>query len=210
MAFFVGTDVGGTFTDLWVADAQGEARVFKTPTTPDVIGGVVNAIEIAAQSHGLDFGAFCSRIKRFGHGNTVSLNALLTGRAAKTAVVTTHGFGDTLEIGRMRRQTAGLSDTEVTDYFLHNRHPPIIPRHLVIEVNERIDANGNIIAPLDEPHAREAIRALGHKGVEAVAICTLWSTANPVHELRLKAIVEQELPVVFLSVSHEISSVVGE
>src|SRR4029453_9104028 len=128
MSFFVGTDVGGTFTDLWVADGSGEARVFKAPTTADVMGGVIAALELAAQSYGLDFGDFCTRIKRFGHGTTVSLNALLTGRAASTAIVTTLGFGDTLEIGRMRRQTAGLSDTEVTDYFLNNRHLPIIPR----------------------------------------------------------------------------------
>ena len=92
MAFFVGTDVGGTFTDLWVADASGEARVFKSPTTADVMGGVVNALELAAQSYDLYFGAFCERIERFGHGTTVSLNALLTGRAAKAALVTTKGL----------------------------------------------------------------------------------------------------------------------
>src|SRR5215813_682435 len=173
MAFFVGTDVGGTFTDLWVADAAGEARVIKTSTTGDVMGGVLNALNLAAQSYGLEFGAFCERIVRFGHGTTVSLNALLTGRAAKTAIVTTRGFGDTLEIGRMRRQTAGLSDTEVTDYFLHNRHPAIIPRERIIEVAERIDANGTVVAPLDERDAREQVRALGRDGIEAVAICTL-------------------------------------
>lgn len=210
MTFFVGTDVGGTFTDLWVADAIGEARVFKTPTTADVMGGVIAALELAARSYGLGFGAFCSRIRRFGHGTTVSLNALLTGRAAKTAIVTTLGFGDTLEIGRMRRQTAGLSDAEVTDYFLHNRHLPIVARQLVVEVRERIDANGNVVAPLDETQARDELRALKPQGIEAVAICTLWSTANPVHELRLKELVQQELPGVFLTVSHEISSVVGE
>src|SRR5215813_8887528 len=210
MAFFVGTDVGGTFTDLWVADATGEARVFKTSTTGDVMGGVLNALNLAAQSYRLEFGAFCARIERFGHGTTVSLNALLTGRAARTAVVTTAGFGDTLEIGRMRRQTAGLSDTEVTDYFLHNRYPPIIPRGRIIEVSERIDANGKIVAPLDEVDARNQLRALSREGIEAVAICTLWSTANPVHELCLKEIVAEELPGAFLCLSHEISSVVGE
>ncbi len=165
---------------------------------------------LAARSYGLDFDDFCARIKRFGHGTTVSLNALLTGRAARTAIVTTLGFGDTLEIGRMRRQTAGLSDTEVTDYFLHNRHLPIVPRERIVEVRERIDANGTIIAPLDEAQAREALRALKGCGIEAIAICTLWSTANPVHELRLKELVEAELPGVFLTLSHQISSVVGE
>jgi N-methylhydantoinase A len=210
MSFFVGTDVGGTFTDLWVANGSGEARVFKAPTTADVMGGVIAALELAARSYDLDFGDFCTRIKRFGHGTTVSLNALLTGRAARTAIVTTLGFGDTLEIGRMRRQTAGLSDTEVTDYFLHNRHLPIVPRERIVEVRERVDANGTIVAPLDEAQAREALRALKDDGIEAIAICTLWSTANPAHELRLKELVEAELPGVFLTLSHQISSVVGE
>ncbi len=81
--------------------------MFKAPTTADVMGGVIAALELAARSYGLGFGDFCTRIKRFGHGTTVSLNALLTGRAARTAIVTTLGFGDTLEIGRMRRQTCG-------------------------------------------------------------------------------------------------------
>ena len=119
----------------------------------------------------------------------MSLNALLTGRAAKAGIVTTHGFGDTLEIGRMRRQTSGLSETEVTDYFLHNRYLPIVPRDLIVEVIERIDANGTVIAPLDEAQARGELRALKAKGVEALAICTLWSTANPVHERRLAELV---------------------
>src|SRR5262249_45860791 len=89
MAFFVATDVGGTFTHLCVADATAATRVFKTSTTGDVMGGVLNALNLAAQSYRLEFGAFCARIERFGHGTTVSLNALLTGRAARTAVVTT-------------------------------------------------------------------------------------------------------------------------
>src|SRR4051812_39905142 len=194
LAFFVGTDVGGTFTDLWAADRSGEARVFKPPTTADVMGGVVNVVRIAAEAYRLPFPEFCAAIARFGHGTTVSLNALLTGRAAKTAVVTTQGFGDTLEIGRMRRQCAGLSESEVTDYFLHNRHLPIVPRELVAEVVERIDANGRIVAALDEVQARGQLRALKDKAVEAVAICTLWSPANPIHELRLKQLVVEELP----------------
>ncbi len=210
MPFFVGTDVGGTFTDLWVADGRGETRVFKSPTTADVMGGVIDVVRLAAEAYGLSFEQFCKQIVRFGHGTTVSLNALLTGRAAKAGIVTTHGFGDTLEIGRMRRQTSGLSETEVTDYFLHNRYLPIVPRDLIVEVIERIDANGTVIAPLDEAQARGELRALKAKGVEALAICTLWSTANPVHERRLAALAAEELPGAFTTLSHEISSVVGE
>jgi N-methylhydantoinase A len=210
MAFFIGTDVGGTFTDLWVAAGDGRVRVFKSPTTSDVLGGVIDAMKLAAQSYALDFSAFCSGIERFGHGTTVGLNALLTGNAARTAILTTRGFGDTLEIGRLRRQTSGMNELEMTDAYLRNRLPPLVPRRLVVELDERIDVNGAVITPLDEAQARDAMRALKRDGIEAIAICTLWSIRNPVHELRLREIAAEELPKAFVSLSHEIAPNVGE
>ena len=210
MGFFIGTDVGGTFTDLWVAGSGGDTRVFKSPTTPDVLGGVVDSIEMAAESYGLTFKRFCEQIERFGHGTTVGLNALLTGSAAKTAILTTRGFGDTLEIGRLRRQTSGMNETEYTDAYLRNQFAPLVPRSLVVEIDERIDVSGAVITPLDEQQARGELRKLGPQGVEAVAVCTLWSTYNPVHEKRLRELAREELPGAFISVSHEISPAVGE
>jgi N-methylhydantoinase A len=210
MKFFIGTDVGGTFTDLWVADDSGRSQVIKSPTTGDVLGGVINAVTLAAQAYGLSLEAFCASIEKFGHGTTVGLNALLTGRAAKTAIVTTAGFADTLEIGRIRRQTSGLSEAEVTDFFKHDRFRPLVPRDLIVEVAERIDANGRVLIPLDERDAREKLRRLKAETVESVAVCTLWSTANPAHELRLRTLIEEELGDVFVSLSHVISPSVGE
>lgn len=210
MTFFIGTDVGGTFTDLWVADAAGNSQVFKSPTTADRLGGVISAVQLAADFHGLSLNDFCAGIEKFGHGTTVGLNALLTGRAARTGIITTLGFADTLEIGRIRRQTSGLSEAEVTDFFLHNRFAPLVPRNLIVEVRERVDANGRVVVPLDDTDARTAIRALKAMDVRAVAICTLWSTVNPAHERRLKELVTEELGDVFVSLSHEISPVIGE
>ena len=210
MGFFVGTDVGGTFTDLWIAEENAGVRVFKTPTTSDVLGGVIEGLRMAAADCGLSFEDFCARIERFGHGTTVGLNALLTGNAAKTAVLSTRGFADTLEIGRMRRQTSGLNEIEVTDSYLRNRHPPLVPRRLIFEIDERIDANGAVIRPLDEAQARAVIAGLAYGDVEAVAVCTLFSTVNPVHEKRLRELLAQMLPGVFISLSHEISPNVGE
>jgi len=210
MGFFVGTDVGGTFTDLWVCANDGRARVFKAPTTKDVLGGLSEAIRIAAESYGLSFADFCAQIERFGHGTTIGLNALLTGSAARTAVLTTRGFGDTLEIARMRRQTAGMSEVEYTDAFLRNRFGPLVPRHQVVEIDERIDATGAVISPLDETQARRALRELKASGIEAIAVCTLWSTQNPAHEKRLGELVREELPEAFVSLSHEVSPAVGE
>jgi N-methylhydantoinase A len=210
MGYFIGTDVGGTFTDLWIADDSGRARVFKSPTTADVMTGVLDVLHLASSSLGLSFEAFCKDIVRFGHGTTVGLNALLTGRSAKCGVLATQGFGDTLEIGRMRRLTSGLSELEVTDFYLHNRYGPIVPRHLVAEVEERIDAKGRVVRALNEAQAREAIASLAAQGVAAVAVCTLWSTANPAHELRLRELVREALPDAFVTLSHEISPAVGE
>ncbi len=210
MGFFIGTDVGGTFTDIWVSDSDGQTRVFKSPTTADVLSGVIDGLHLAAQSYGLGFDALCSQVERFGHGTTVGLNALLTGNAARTAVITTKGFGDTLEIGRLKRQTSGMNEMERTDAYLRNRIPPLVPRDLVIEVDERIDVKGNVIKSLDETAARAEIGKLKDQKIEAVAICTLWSTHNPLHERRLRELVQEELPDVFVSCSHEISPGVGE
>ena len=210
MGFFVGTDVGGTFTDLWVSGSDGHTRVFKSPTTKDVLSGVIEAIKMAAEAHGISFNQFCSQLERFGHGTTVGLNALLTGSAAKTAILTTRGFGDTLEIGRLRRQTAGMNETEFTDAYLRNQFSPLVPRHLVIEIDERIDVSGRVVTPLDESQARAELKKLKEQGVEAIAVCTLWSTHNPAHEKRLRDLAKEELPGAFISVSHEISPAVGE
>jgi len=210
VGFLIGTDVGGTFTDVWVATDDGEARVFKSPTTRDVLGGVLDAITLAAQFYSLSFEEFCGRIERFGHGTTVGLNALLTGHAARTAVLTTRGFGDTLEIGRLKRQTSGMNELERTDAYLRNRVPPLVPRDLVLEVDERIDVKGTVIKALDAAEARAQVRKLKDRNIEAVAICTLWSTQNPSHEQSLREIVLDELPGVFVSMSHEISPGVGE
>jgi len=210
LGFFIGTDVGGTFTDIWACGSDGETRVVKTPTTQDVLGGVIEGLQIAAGSYGLSFERFCEQIERFGHGTTVGLNALLTGNAARTAVLTTRGFGDTLEIGRLRRQTSGLNETEYTDAYLRNQFSPLVHRSLVIEIDERIDVSGAVITPLDEQQARGELRKLAREGIEALAICTLWATHNPVHEKRLRELAREELPDAFISVSHEISPAVGE
>ena len=210
LVFQVGSDVGGTFTDVWVRASDGAARVFKSPTTPDIVGGIVAAIQLAADAWGLDVRDFCGRVQRFGHGTTVGLNALLTGSGGKTAVITTAGFADTLEIGRMKRQFSGLADTEVSDYTKRDRVPPVVPRARVAEVSERIDRTGRVLAELEDDDARRVISALVDAEVEAVAICTLWATANPDHENRLRGLLEQLRPEVAVSVSHEVAPAVGE
>jgi N-methylhydantoinase A len=206
----IGTDVGGTFTDVWLRSPDGESWVCKSPTTPDVVSGVVNAVHLAAKTVGTGVRELCSQVTRFGHGTTVGLNALLTGRAAKTGLITTAGFGDTLEIGRLRRGTAGLQGMDLGDYFLRGQIPPLVPRTQVVEVNERIDSDGMVKLPLVKESVTVAISRLRDLGVEAVAVCLLWATENPAHELTVGEMVKRELPGVFLSLSHEIAPSVGE
>lgn len=206
----IGTDVGGTFTDLWLRSPDGKSYVCKSPTTQDVVTGVIDAVHLAADSVKMTPTELCSQVGRFGHGTTVGLNALLTGRTVKTGLITTRGFGDVLEIGRLRRGTAGLQGLELGDYFLRGQIPPLVPRHLVAEVDERIDRNGEVLQDLDLDSVREAVRNLIDQEVKAVSVCLLWATENPEHELQVAEIIAEELPEAFLSLSHQTAPAVGE
>jgi len=206
----IGTDVGGTFTDLWLVTSDGRSLVCKSPTTSDVVTGVIDALHVAADQLGLPVDEVCRQVTRFGHGTTVGLNALLTGRASKVALVTTAGFGDVLEIGRLRRGTAGLRGLELGDYYLRGRTAPLVPRDLVLEVIERVDSHGEVVVPLDEQSVRDGVARLLDRGVEAIGVCLLWATANPAHERALARLLAEVAPEAFVSVSHEVAPVVGE
>ncbi|MFE4754955.1 hydantoinase/oxoprolinase family protein [Streptomyces mirabilis] len=209
-SWVIGTDVGGTFTDLWLRTPDGESLVCKSPTTADVVTGVIDAVHLAASQVGMSTEDMCRRVTRFGHGTTVGLNALLTGQAARVGLITTRGFGDVLEIGRLRRQTAGLGGLDLGNYFLRDRTAPLVPRQRVVEVTERVDAHGRIVLPLDHDSVEQALADLRAAAVEAIAICLLWSTENPTHELKIAQMLRAQLPHAFVSVSHEIAPAVGE
>jgi len=187
MGFYVGIDVGGTFTDVCVANQAGEVKIFKCQSTPDVATGVLDGLRIAAESEGLELSAFLGQIERFGHGSTVAVNALLEKRGAKVGLVTTRGFGDTLWIARMMAMTTGLSPEKWTHYRLRRRPDPLIERRLVCEVDERVDFKGDVVIPLQADNARRALSELIDNGIEALAICTLWSFRNAIHEKKYSA-----------------------
>lgn len=206
----VGTDIGGTFTDVWVTASDGRTAIFKSPTTSDLISGIIDALELAADEYDMEFTEFCERIERFGHGTTVGLNALLTGDAGETALLTTNGFADTLEIGRLKRQYAGLNTAEVRDYTERGQWPPLVSRENVREVSGRVDRSGAVVQPLQESEIQSIASALAEEGVDAIAVCLLWATENPAHERRICGILEEELPETYLSASHDVAPVVGE
>jgi N-methylhydantoinase A len=208
--FDVGSDVGGTFTDLWVRGSGGSRAMVKVPTTPDVVSGVLEGLRRCAEQLALSIEEFCRRVRRFGHGTTIGLNVLLTRPPSRVVLVTTSGFRDTIEIGRLKRQVAGLSELEVSDYTNRGRHGPIVGRDRVVEVAERIDRDGSVVVPLEERTVKEAVDEVVDLGADAVAICTLWSVANPVHERMLAAAFAQRRPELFVCMSHVVAPTVGE
>lgn len=210
MKYFIGTDTGGTFTDTIVMNENGKLSMYKTHTTPhDRSIGIMEAMKLAASDLGISENEFLTQVRYFGHGSTAATNAFIERKGVRTGLITTEGFGDTLLIQRSMGQWAGLGD-QLTHYSIRKLPDPIIPKELIEEVPERIDYKGAVIVSLNEQKAREAVRRLVGRGVEAIAVSFLWSFANPVHEQLIKKIVKEEAPDVFLSISSETAPVLGE
>ncbi|SHG72962.1 hydantoinase/oxoprolinase family protein [Halobaculum gomorrense] len=172
----VGVDVGGTFTDL-VTVRDGRVRVDKTPSTPAAPDeGVVTGLR------GVD--APLSEVGFLGHGTTVATNAVLEGEWADTALVTTEGFRDALEIGRQTRPD--IYDFEAT------KPDPVVPRDRRFEVPERVDERGEVLRHLDEAAVRDRARDLRESGVDSVAVSLLFSFEHPAHERRVREILREE------------------
>jgi len=189
-ALRLGADVGSVFTGLWVASADGRVVAVKVLTRDDPVDALVRALGAAAGTLELDLTALCAAVTSFGLAGETTARALVRGRAVPTALLTTSGFGDTLEIGRVQRATAGRAAGEPAQ----TRDRPLVPRSLVVEVDERVTRTGEILQPLDEGAAKQLLQGLAGSGVEAVAVCTLWAAANPAHEQRLAELAADALP----------------
>lgn len=179
----IGVDVGGTFTDL-VALVDGRIVTAKVPTTADQSEGVIAALEAA--------GIGPVKGATVAHGSTVATNALLERKGARTALVTTEGFRDVLEIGRQNRQS--LYD------LTRNRPPPLVPRELRFTVLERMVPEGEL-TPLDDNSLKAAVEAVAAADVEAVAVCLLFSYLHPEHEAQVGAALRHALPAAHVSLS---------
>jgi N-methylhydantoinase A len=211
MGYFIGTDIGGTFTDLVMLSETGEVTIVKSPTTPsDRTQAVLNALAAAAERQGIDARTLIKQLQYFAHGTTAATNAFIERKGAKTGLLITRGFADTLRIERCMASWAGLADHEIAHFSKRTIPTPIIPLDLIEEIDERIDERGAVIAPLGEAAARDSIRRLAAKGVEAIAITLLWSFRNPIHEQRLAEIVREEAPNVFVTISSELVPILGE
>ncbi len=194
MNYRLGIDVGGTFTDfVLLNDETCEITVYKCLTTP---GDPSDAVE-----HGIK--EFTQRVSRLTeklgeviHGTTLVINAIIERKGACTALITTKGFRDILELGR---------EIRYAPYDIFAEFPkPLVPRHLRLEVDERVRADGSVLKPLDELQARETIQTLLDQDVKSIAICLLNSFENPKHEQTLKEIITYENPDVSISISFEV------
>ena len=211
MSYYIGTDIGGTFTDLVMLSDDGEVTIVKSPTTPsDRTKGVLNALDSVARQIGIPRDQLIENLKYFAHGTTAATNAFIERKGVKTGLLITRGFADTLRIQRCMASWAGLADHEIAHFSQRTIPVPIIPLDLIEEISERVDENGDIVAPLDEAAARASIRNLASKGVEAVAITLLWSFRNPAHENRLAEIVREEAPGMFITISSSLIPILGE
>lgn len=187
MTVRVGVDTGGTFTDFVVLDEEtGAVETGKVPTTGDPAGAV---------AEGLPAGP----VSLLSHGTTVATNALLEERGARTGLLVTRGFRGVAEIGEGSRGTG----SSVYDLRL-SRPAPLVPPWLTGEIDERVDAQGRVVRPLDEQAARAAIEGLAAQGVEAIAVCLLFSFLHPAHELRVGRLVEEVAPGVRVSFSCQV------
>jgi len=211
MSYYVGIDIGGTFTDAVVLDDRGQTRLYKTPTTPhDAAEGVNNALALAEADLELDAGALLSEVGYFGLGTTVATNAMIERKGVRTGLITTRGFRDTLLMQRGMGQWSGLDFEQVIHYSQRRLPEPIVPRPLIQEVSERVDYKGATIVELDEADARRAIAELLEQEVESIAVCLLWSFRNPAHERRIGELVREAAGDIYLSLSSELAPLLGE
>ena len=191
-------DTGGTFTDLVVETQDGGLHMFKASTIQDdPIGGVLNALQVAADGLRLTRRQMLAEGDMFIYGTTHAINAIITGHTARTALLVTRGHRDILTLregGRLEAFNFAVPYPE-----------PYVPRALTFEVPERVLASGEVLRQLDEEAVVTVLEGLRERQVEAVAVCLLWSILNPAHELRVGQLIEEHLPGVPYTLSHRLN-----
>jgi len=198
----IGIDVGGTFTDFLLTSDGGNSEIFKVLSTPDDPSiGLMKGLEEMAKAKDISLKDFIQKVNTIVHGTTVTTNAVLTRKGAKTGLLTTKGLRDALE---MRR---GIREEQYNNRYTNVK--PLVPRYLRYPIEERLDYKGDVLTELDESDVKEAARLFKKEGVQAIAICFMNSFANNIHESRAAEIIkkhlgrEQDDPDPYLTVSSE-------
>ncbi len=211
MGYVLGVDVGGTFTDAVGIGGDGHIVSAKTPSTPpDYSAGVLAVLDLLAGQLGLDRRGLLAATDHIAHGTTASLNALVMGRVPPVGFITTRGHRDSIYIMNVEGRYLGLPSHDLQNVMAQRKPPGLVPRHLAHEVTERIDRAGDVIVALDEAQARRAVRECLVHGATAIAVSLLWAFRNPVHEQRLRAIIAEEAPGLYVALSSDVSPRIRE
>ncbi|MFC2058617.1 hydantoinase/oxoprolinase family protein [Chloroflexota bacterium] len=209
--YILGIDTGGTFTDVIAIGSDGRIIPGKSPTTqPDLEIGVINAIENAASQIGISMEQLLGKTTAIMQGTTIGTNILINRDGVKTGIITTKGFEDTTHIMRAIGRVDGLSPEEIRHQAVVKKPVPIVPKWWIKGVTERIDSFGNVVISLNEEEVENSAKELVAEGIEAIAICFLWSILNPKHEVEAAEIVSKIAPHVYIDMSHKVSPLIRE
>ena len=211
MAHVIGVDVGGTFTDAVLADENGTVISAKAPSTPpDYSDGVLDVIASLAAQLGTSVPEMLGNTHHIAHGTTSSLNALVMGNVPPVGFITTRGHRDSIYIMNVEGRYLGSSPEQLQNVLTQTKSHGLVPKRHAWEVTERLDRDGTVIVALDETDVRTAVQALLDDGIRAIAVSLLWSFRNPAHEQRIREIVRELDPEVFVSLSSEVSPRIRE
>ena len=196
MAYRIGIDVGGTFTDFLLTSKDGSSEIYKVLSTPeDPSIGLMNGLSEMAKAKNTSLREFIKDVTTIVHGTTVTTNAVLTRRGAKTGLLTTKGLRDALE---MRR---GIREEQYNNRYTNVE--PLVPRYLRYPVEERLDYKGDVVSGLNKSDVLDAAQLFKKEGVDAIAICFMNSFANNQHESQTEKIIREQFPDLYLTVSSE-------
>ncbi len=197
MKYKIGIDVGGTFTDFLLAHEDGTTQIYKVLSTPDDPSvGLIAGLQQMADDRSITVKKFIRDVDTIVHGTTVTTNAVLTYRGAKTGLLTTEGLRDTLE---MRR---GVREEQYNNRFTNAE--PLVPRHLRYPIRERLDYQGEVVTPITLEDVHKAAGFFAEEGIEAIAICFMNSFANKDHEEVAARIIREKIPAAYLTVSSDL------
>ncbi|HMM76456.1 MAG TPA: hydantoinase/oxoprolinase family protein [Gammaproteobacteria bacterium] len=210
-SYLCGLDIGGTFTDCVLIDDAGRLTISKAPSTPgNFADGVLEALRRAGERIGIALPQLLQSITMLAHGTTVGTNAIIQRRGAKIGLITTRGHNDVIHIMRGSRGLSGQDIKLIVHIPESSKPDPIVPKRLIRGVSERVDCFGKVVVALNEDEVRQAIRELVEQGVEALAVCFLWSFLEPKHEQRVKEIAAEIAPQLYVTCSHELAPKWGE
>jgi N-methylhydantoinase A len=211
--YIIATDVGGTCTDCLIMCEGFPPYIGKALSTPpNFADGVIDSIRSALPELRLTLEELLEQTQLFLHGSTIAENTILTGSGSRIGLLATAGFEDTLLVTRgAYGRWGGLTEDEIKHPIMTDRPVPLVTSERLCGVTERIDYKGAVVAELDEAEVERAVRYLvDEQKVEAIAVCLLWSVANPSHERRIRDIIKRVAPRVLVSLSSDTSTAPGE